>query len=81
MFCEVVEHLTIYENAAAGAWFPGIVRLSSGELYATFSTGEDFEGRLTMAASRSADGDLLAAHWASSGKFGRILGHRFKLDP
>ena len=64
MFCEVVKHLTIYENADAGAWFPGIVRLPSGELYATFSTGDDFEGRMTMAAARSADD---GASWRSAG--------------
>lgn len=60
MFCEIVEHLTVYENRTpgatdAGAWFPGAVRLPSGELYAMFSTGDDFEGRMTMAAARSVD--------------------------
>ena len=69
MFCEIVKSLTIYENTTpeasnAGAWFPGVVRLPSGELYATFSTGDDFEGRMTMAASRSADD---GASWRSAG--------------
>ena len=67
MFCRIVESLTVYENTTpgaprAGAWFPGVVRLPSGELLATFSTGDDFEGRMTMAASRSADD---GASWRS----------------
>ena len=69
MFCEVTEHTTIYDEQLAGqpgigGWFPGGVRLASGELLVFYSTGEEFEGRMTLAASRSTDG---GHSWVYSG--------------
>ena len=60
MFAEVLKSVTIYDGNTIGrpdigGWFPGAVRLPSGELLVMFLTGTDFEGDLTVASSRSRD--------------------------
>lgn len=60
MFCEITDHPVIYDEHLAGqpgigGWFPGGVRLASGELLVLYPVGEEFEGRKNLAASRSSD--------------------------
>ena len=58
MFAEKLETVTIFEDNdpnGLGAWFPGAVKLSDSRLLATFSLGEEFEGRHQMACSISTD--------------------------
>lgn len=57
---EIIEHLTIYENpipnlVSRHAYFPGLVKLPSGDLLALFPIGEAFESLMTMFVSRSHD--------------------------
>ena len=61
MFREIPQNVTVCDGgtdggSGVGGWFPGAVRLPSGELLALYSTGVEFEGKQAVSASRSIDG-------------------------